>query len=226
MSDERDRTGKRPPHVSGVPVALDDDVTPPPSAPPVESHAPLEEQVPELRASVAHLSAGLERVWDSRNATGEIARMQIALDALVKNSAQSDALLREFLMPATKQILTRLDAVERAVNTESGRQGRFFEHDWPRVMAGIDKLDRRTDIIERQLDRQERNADAAQKRAEEKHDSLLERVERLEKSRDIQASRTRSLEDFNLTLKAKVAIISSGLSVLVAIAVWAFEHMT
>ncbi len=238
---EDDRTGKRPKTFMGdaeravigrqrrtpaygIPVEIDPEQTPPPATPPTASDAPAEVQLAELRTVAAQQSEAITRLWDSRNAGGQIARMQAALDALVKDSAQSNALLREFIMPATKQTLARLDALERAVNTEGGRQERFFEHDWPRVMNGIEKLDRRTDLIERQLDRQDRNAEAATKRADDKYANAMERIEAIEKREGITANRVRRLEDFNLSLRAKVAIVSAGLSGLVAVAVWAAER--
>lgn len=223
-----DTTGKRPKSIMGdaeraaigkqrrqtpaygTRVEVDDETTQPPSAPPAPQLESLsvEERVTVLHETVQQMSLGMQRIWPARNVEGQLHNVAGALDALTKESTQASALLREFVMPGLKQVMARLDGIERTVSSESGRQQRFYEHDWPRLVDSTEKIDRRMDIVERQLDRVERANDQADKRFEDTNKTLRAKIEEQDRKLEQGSARIRHLEDTLLAIKAKVAVVS------------------
>jgi hypothetical protein len=195
-------------------VEIDPEMTPPP-APPPEFIASLsiEEQVEVLRAGAQEHAAAIARVWEARNLHENVV-------TLGKDVTELVALTRDFMMPAVKTLLGRVDVIERANVANSTRQDRFWSHEWPTALKTLENIGQHMGRIEKDVDRLERNVDEYIKRSDEQfahaRASMIElRADWEKRETQLKAdiaqkeTRIRALEDFVLTLKAKVAIVSA-----------------
>lgn len=166
-----------------------------------------EQQVAALGVAVQTLYDGMQQMWGARNVNAQFDRLSTGLGIATRQSKETGDLITEFLMPAVKSILPRLDAIERAASYENGRLERFHEHDWPRAIESLEKIDKRIDGMERHVDRVDRSVEALSKRWDEATGSLSKRIDDVTTRVDNQSLKIRHLEDFELSLKVKIAIV-------------------
>ncbi len=203
---ERALIGRRTPS-KGVPIfeiEPDDDLTPPPQVP--SPDADISEVLRE------HAEA-LGRLWESRDLASNV-------KSLGQDVAQLLALQQQFLMPAVKTSLGRLDNIERSAAATGAKLDRFWDVEWPRALKTLEGYGALMGRIEKDVDRLERSVDAFMKRTDERHSALSDKLAETKADSDAefaklhaenkqQESRIRELEDFVLTVKSKVAIVST-----------------
>jgi len=150
-----------------VPVHIDPEATPPPQEPPkpetIEGYdsipPPIKAQLAMLRDSVSETTAAIERVWGVRDVGPQIEKLEAEVAGYRRDIIESSAQLREFVMPAIKSLMARVETVTSTVERDRGRTGQFWDHDWPRIMAGIEKLDKRLDDLADRITRLEHSSD-------------------------------------------------------------------
>jgi hypothetical protein len=137
-----------------------------------------------------------------------------------------NALLREFMMPAVKNLQMRIDHIEQGVSFTKSRMEIFFDRDWPTITRAVESLTNNSGRIEKDVDRLERAVNEWLKRLDDVSLTTEKRLGELKMRDDLQEVRLRALEDFALTLKVKVAMISVGISGVVAVVVWVLNKYT
>jgi chromosome segregation ATPase len=209
--------GRRSP-ARGVPIfesEPDDDLTPPPQPIPTEVEGySVEDQIRVLRASANEQAEAIERVWAARDLNDQVKGMSTDVTEMT-------ALMREFLMPAVKQMLGRMDRLEQAHAADSARAARF-DNEWATAIRTIESIGQHVARVEKDVDRLERTVDTSIKRGDEQGAQVRQSLEELKNKDGVQEVRIRALEDFVLTVKAKVAIVGTlmgggGAGVVVAI---------
>ena len=158
--DERVAIGKvhrkTPPR--GYPLHVDPELTPPPSEPPrPESLDGYDRIEPEVRDQLRLLADGLGdvtaaigKVWNSRNDSARIERLEAKIDGFSKMTTQHAAQLDEFVMPAVKSLMGRVDLLLSGQERRNSQLEQFFEKELPRVERLLDGLAQSLkDLIER-----------------------------------------------------------------------------
>lgn len=202
----------------GVPIVeIDPDVTPPPQQPPSMDGMTIEEKVDQLHSTLATTVLGVERVWRDRNLTEQV-------QTLIKDNAALMESLREFVIPSVKNMMGRLGTTEQSTGEYRIRLDRFLEVEWPAVMKTLEGLSTYCARIEKDVDRVERTMDGFVKRFDEINVSTTRRIDELKSTDDKQETRIRKLEDFQLSLKTKIALLSTLGGGLIAAAWKLIEH--
>lgn len=197
------RTKTNPRIDTSIPVEIDPELTPPPGLPPEHlDQLSVEDQLTVLRSGAKEHAEAIGRVWDARNLNENVV-------GIGKDVAELGALMREFMMPAVKTLLGRVDSIERANSASAARQDRFWAHEWPSALKTLDTIGQHMGRMEKDVDRVERNLDAYIKRADEQRASDHAKLIELKASDERTEARIRVLEDFALTVKAKVAVVSA-----------------
>lgn len=205
----------------GVPVIMvevDEELTPPPMPlPPEVAAMEVDEQLKLLRASAQEQAHALARVWDSRDLNDNVV-------AIGQDVATLTALTREFMMPAVKSMQGRLDLLEQARHAEAGRQARFWEHEWPAAIKHLEAIAQHMGRIEKDVDRVERNLDGYIQRKDAHDANVRADLAELKDELVKKEARIRSLEDFALSIKSKVALVSAGVGGGGAGLMWLVHH--
>lgn len=181
----------------GVPIEMpaDDDLTPPPQMPPSSEDVDIEAVLREHTEAIA-------RVWESRD-------LRDSVVTIGKDVAQLTALTREFLLPVVKNVQGRIGNIEQASEANRGKQDRFWEHEWPTALKTLELIGGHMGRIEKDVDRVERTLDAFIKRSDAQVAQLMAEIAELKSSDSDKSVRIRQLEDFVLTVKAKVGLVSA-----------------
>lgn len=206
-----------PPRGVSIPVEIDPEVTPPPQAPPTLEGYSLSESVSILRAAAVEQAEAIERVWGARDLNDQVV-------TIGQNVAEIGALLKEFVMPAVKNMMGRLEFIERSQEANRGKSDRFWEHEWPTAIKTLEAVGQHMGRIEKDVDRLERNLDAYMKRSDEQAAQVRASLFELKAEDEKQEIRLRALEDFALTVKAKVALVSTLMGGGGAGIAWIVQH--
>lgn len=177
----------------------------------------IEEKVDQLHSTLATTVLGVERVWRDRNLTEQV-------QTLIKDNAALMESLREFVIPSVKNMMGRLGTTEQSTGEYRIRLDRFLEVEWPAVMKTLEGLSTYCARIEKDVDRVERTMDGFVKRFDEINVSTTRRIDELKSTDDKQETRIRKLEDFQLSLKTKIALLSTLGGGLIAAAWKLIEH--
>lgn len=178
----------------GWPVHVDEETTPPPQEPPIGA------SLDDLRATVAEIARGMERVWPARDNGDQLSRLDAKLDRLHVDAAETGALLREFLMPAIKATMGNVDLLLQHHEANKVRQAQFYDREWPAASKKIDDLGDRISRLERSVDR-----------GIEQHEALSDRVDDVARRSHSASERLRAVETTSavtraLTTKQKVGL--------------------
>ena len=143
-------TSSRRSPARGIPVEIDPEATPAPRAPPPLADLEaldLPDQLRVLHGTTAAHAAGLERLWDVRHTEQKLDALGNAVAssaADVRNVGQqlshSQSLINEFLMPAIKGHMLKLDLLMTQGQRHAVRLELFFESEWPRHTEMIKDL--------------------------------------------------------------------------------------
>lgn len=124
----------------GYPVEIDPEVTPPP------------QRVP---ATLADLSVAVDQLamdaYRSRHDHERLDAVEIRMGDLNRDSVETGALLREFVVPGLKDTLGRVDGILERLADLFAQQKQFFEREWPEVLRTVAELGRDLSRTERAL---------------------------------------------------------------------------
>ncbi len=169
---------------------------------------PLDEEI-DIASVLREHSEAIEKVWASRNLNENVI-------TIGKDVAALTAMMGQFVVPAVKNLQGRLEVIERANEANRGKQERFFENEWPAAMKTLESIETHgarveKDIgrVEKDVQRVEHNLDTHIKRGDEQLHALNAEITELKKSKSDAETRLRKLEDFELTVKSKVALVSA-----------------
>lgn len=161
--DDRDRLRVRP-----IPEHVDPELTPPPQEPPrPESLAgydtlppPVREQFTLMADEIATLANAVGKVWDARNVAPQLERLETKVDGYVHDVVEAQTKLREFVDPAIKSMMARVDLVASYHERNAGKTEQFWTGDWPRMVTALEKLDHRFDEFADRFSRLERSVES------------------------------------------------------------------
>lgn len=150
-----------------APVHIDPEMTPPPQEPPrPESLAGYETLPPALKTQLGMmadelgtLTSAIGQVWDARNVAPQLAAIEAKVDGYVRDAIASSATLREFVLPAIKAQMAKLDLISSQHSQNYGRSEQFFDQDWPRMITTLEKLDKRFDDFAERINQLGRSID-------------------------------------------------------------------
>ncbi len=211
-----DASARRKP--SAVPVAIDpaDELTPPPQEPP---RLPVDDSIPPpimqrldmLAEGLGQATSAIGRVWEVRNLGPQVEQLSARVESV---AADVSACSRDIVEASTrlrgwetsvKSLMARTDAVASYVDQTRGRQAQFWEQDWPRLCAAIEKLDKRLDDVGERISRVERTIESHQYQVDDVR-SHIGRIEDFTKGLDLRITvvdkRTTALERRNLEADA------------------------
>lgn len=162
--DDRDRLTRLYP---AAPQHVDPELTPPPMEPArPESISGYDTLPPAMRQQFSLMADGLGtlteavgKVWDARNVAPQLERLEQKVDGYVSDAVANSTQLREFVLPAIKGMMAKLDVVTSQHDRNHGRGEQFFDQDWPRMVTTLEKLDQRLDDLCKRLTRLEESVD-------------------------------------------------------------------
>lgn len=153
-------------------------------------------------ASMNEAIDGIGRVWHLRR--------DGVLDAVSRESAQSAALLGQFVMPAIKQITSKVNALDASSLADHELMKRIADFDLPQLSRKVDDLRSRFDDLSRAIEALN-VAMRAEKESADARESQRKAEDTLLKNEDISlAERVRKLEDGELVRKTKSAAVGGG----------------
>jgi len=203
-----------------IPVEIDAEETPPPSQPPVVSQIDdTETRFAKIDDYFAEMHFKMERVWDSRHNNEKISALQQDVGKLLTS-------YNDFMMPAVKTMMGRLNAVETSLQEKAKIENTFYSFEWPQFKKTIEQIGSNVDRVQKDVDRVERGFENFLKQYDGHRTNNEERFKDLKSKDDQQEGRLRKLEDFTLEWKVKVAMISVMFSGLVAALAYIAEHYT
>lgn len=219
---ERANAGKRsrtPPRGLRVPRGEFDDEEPTPL--PVMVTEPdegwdLSDQVSALRVDVRNQAAVSERLWNERNNSEHIKRLDNRTETMVGDLAKLIATVNEFLVPGLKSVMGRLESAELHRTKLQPRLDTFYAHEWPELVKTVTGLDDRLRRLENGQERQERALLAQDDRLLQTAGGLSKRIDILNSESTVRDVKIRALEDWRLATTAKVVAIASAVSAAVA----------
>jgi hypothetical protein len=218
----------------GVPVAIDEEATPPPQEPPRAPGAALHVRIDRVEEHLGSVTTALGRLWDARDIGPKLETMSADLRGYTHDLVELGAQMRDFVMPAIKSHTARIEAAASYIDRERGRSDQFWDSEWPRMIKVIEKLDARFDDLGERLTRLERQADtlnhniggqgarlASVEAVGNAHDVRLTALERRFADADAGDKRQAKLLSMGRAgLLVLVAIVSAVAANLPAIASW------
>lgn len=176
-----DHEGLTPPPISIEDIdQLGDDTTPPP-----------------LKSQLRMLASGLEQVWSARHDAGRLDRIETQQGHIGKDLSEVSALLREFLMPAMKASMARIDLLLQHHEANRVRVELFYDREWPAAVKSIEGMTERLGRVERNLERYEIDMKGMGERFNTAHGALAQRMDTLSSENTALALRVVSLETAN-----------------------------
>lgn len=76
---------------------------------------PIKEQLEQLADGLGDVTRAIGRVWDARNDTDRLNKLETKIDAYTQTSARTEAVLNEWIVPWTKEQAAALDKLVLAV---------------------------------------------------------------------------------------------------------------
>jgi archaellum component FlaC len=178
---------KTPPH--GYPVALiDPELTPPPVsvAPRLGSVEGRDTWPPGMRESVdmisdnlGELTTAVGRVWDARNDSGRIDKINEQLQTLQSEVAGLSAKFDAFIEPFAKQTMARMMALEDRTANVSASTDSFFGREWPKFTESVSQLNTNLSALVTTSKLLDQELDAIKSRVTESNAALSQRIEAL-----------------------------------------------
>ncbi len=204
-------------------VMIDEEVTPPPREPPTPDELggmPTEDQISALRDVVEDQARGLERIWEARHMKQRVDHIFGMTNAVGQDVAKLVQLMNEFVMPAVKTMMGRLEIVERSLIKLEARVSVFMDKELPDMVRTIDSLDTQMRRVEKDVDRLERDVNAFMKRAEEATAGIRTDINTIKNDQLTHSVRLRNLEDWKLRVSTQVALIATAVGTAVAGIAW------
>jgi chromosome segregation ATPase len=148
------------------PIAIEDEVTPPPQAPPAPSsvrdydsiQAPIREALESQHAAIEGMTSAIRRVWDARGDGARLERVETKVDLLMQSEARYGVSI-DNLTTWAKSLTASVDSIERYVHAATARDKFFAEHQWPSVSAALDRLTKAIESIDARLATNERHVE-------------------------------------------------------------------
>lgn len=139
----------------GYPVQpVDPEATPPPMVMPLPHNEripePIAEQLGLLSDGLGTVTEALGKIWDARKDSGRINRLEGKIDSLAQDTVEHSTKLDEFVMPALKGQMARVDALLTFQEVSSSRLRTFFDNEWPRLEKTVESIEKAlNDLLER-----------------------------------------------------------------------------
>jgi hypothetical protein len=178
---------RTPPH--GYPVTtIDSELTPPPVsvAPKLEAVEGRDTWPPGMRESVdmisdnlGELTAAVGRVWDARNDSERIDKINGQLQTLTSNVATLTAKFDAFIEPFAKQTMARVMALENRTAIVGAATDNFFARDWPNFVESVGQLNTNLSALVTTSKLLDQELDSIKQRVTESNTALSQRLETL-----------------------------------------------
>jgi hypothetical protein len=201
---------KRPGSLSDV---WDPDLTPPPIALPDLEGLTSEEQVEALKECLDSQHGSIVRLWGLRKVDDQI-------ETLVRQSTEMSTLMREFMMPAVKDLMGRMDGMEQANVASTTKWTHFWDNEWPHLTNAVNQISSHFSRIEKDVDRIERQVDEFVRRFDDVRTTTNRRLDELKSRNEQLELRIRKVEDFKTSMTAKIA----ALYAVLVIGITLLEH--